>query len=516
MNTGWKLSILGILTLFVGGLGCSDSTAGNTTAEEESEVDVVDVPENTAGGEGGTTTPEVNIYVPVQDDFGDPCDSNEECSSGFCVEGPDGFICTQTCLESCPKGYSCKSVTNLGPDAVFICIPDATVDPCEGKANGAKCDDGSPCTINEKCIDGDCIGGDNIDCEDGNPCTSGACDFKYGCLFEPTDSSCEDDDICTQGGACVEGECVGSDPIECNDGDPCTDDICDPILGCTYPETDCDDGNPGTLDICLGDGCNNIETCDGIDKTPTLCSITGKKGDIVPCNLNVASIEQLAGQANSLQLSIIYSPLLVKPSFFSSCETCNQEITSGMSLPSGHTFTFSPMNLENWDGQGEMIVLSLGNPYPITDAYMESQELKGDSTFVTLHFELIEDLDTSMNIFGENVIVGDDIGAPLHYFISSEAILTSVFINPCEFNGEPCDDGNACTINETCVAKVCAGEVQVCDDGEICTFDFCDVTLGCFHQTVEDDCACHDGNICTESGSCQQGTCETNLVEGCN
>ena len=220
MNTHWNRVLIGLLAVFLSAQGCSDSTAGNSTSQDEEKTDVTITPESTTSGEGGGTSPERTVYVPVQDDFGLPCDSNEECASGFCVQGPDGYICTQTCLESCPKGYSCKSVSNLGPDAVFICIPDATADPCEGKANGAICEDGSPCTINEKCVDGDCIGGDSIVCDDGNSCTSGACDFKYGCLFEPIDANCEDDDICTQGGSCVEGECVGSDPIECDDGDP--------------------------------------------------------------------------------------------------------------------------------------------------------------------------------------------------------------------------------------------------------------------------------------------------------
>ena len=140
-----------------------------------------------------------------------------------------------------------------------------------------------------------------------------------------------------------------------------------------------------------------------------------------------------------------------------------------------------------------MIVISLGNPYPITTAYLDNQELKGDSVFVTLHFELLEDLDSSIDVFGKNVVVGDDIGAPLQYFVAYDSILTSGYTYTCELNGEPCDDGNACTVNESCVAKVCAGEVQVCDDGEICTFDYCDVVYGCFHQVVEDNCERHDG-----------------------
>jgi hypothetical protein len=52
--------------------------------------------------------------------------------------------------------------------------------------------------------------------------------------------------------ACEEGECVG-EPLDCDDGNPCTDDACDPAQGCssTPNEAPCEDGDPCTS----GDGC---------------------------------------------------------------------------------------------------------------------------------------------------------------------------------------------------------------------------------------------------------------------
>jgi hypothetical protein len=40
------------------------------------------------------------------------------------------------------------------------------------------------------------------------------------------------------------------DPADCDDGDACTVDQCDPLSGCSWIPLDCDDGDPCTLDAC--------------------------------------------------------------------------------------------------------------------------------------------------------------------------------------------------------------------------------------------------------------------------
>jgi len=37
-------------------------------------------------------------------ELGAPCFDSSDCASGYCIAGPDGLLCTQTCLESCPDG----------------------------------------------------------------------------------------------------------------------------------------------------------------------------------------------------------------------------------------------------------------------------------------------------------------------------------------------------------------------------------------------------------------------------
>ncbi len=56
--------------------------------------------------------------------MGAPCEANVDCESGYCVDGPEGHVCTVTCIASCPPGWECKGVTNSGPDITFICLPE--------------------------------------------------------------------------------------------------------------------------------------------------------------------------------------------------------------------------------------------------------------------------------------------------------------------------------------------------------------------------------------------------------
>ncbi len=70
------------------------------------------------GGPGDQVAPDL-----TPDTGGDPtpCLTNEDCESGYCVQGPDGKVCTDTCIEDCPAGWVCKPLAG-GPDTVSICV----------------------------------------------------------------------------------------------------------------------------------------------------------------------------------------------------------------------------------------------------------------------------------------------------------------------------------------------------------------------------------------------------------
>ena len=70
--------------------------------------------------------------------------------------------------------------------------------------------------------------------------------------------------------------------------------------------------------------------------------------------------------------------------------------------------------------------------------------------------------------------------------------------------GTSCDDHNACTTQDQCMAGKCVGTGD-CDDGNACTDDSCDPATGCVH--TPNTAPCDDGNACTTDDHCSGGTC---------
>ncbi len=59
--------------------------------------------------------------APASGQPGASCKEPSDCDSGYCVEGPDGRVCTRKCVECCPQGFACQE-SKLG-DAEFVCMP---------------------------------------------------------------------------------------------------------------------------------------------------------------------------------------------------------------------------------------------------------------------------------------------------------------------------------------------------------------------------------------------------------
>ena len=89
-------------------------------------------------------------------------------------------------------------------------------------------------------------------------------------------------------------------------------------------------------------------------------------------------------------------------------------------------------------------------------------------------------------------------------------------LSPCEecsngvivqTNGNACDDGDACTVNDVCNNGNCAGNPIVCSDGNPCTIDSCDPDNGCTFINANDGYICDDGDACTLGDNCISGNC---------
>src|SRR5205809_1047190 len=87
---------------------------------------------------------------------------------------------------------------------------------------------------------------------------------------------------------------------------------------------------------------------------------------------------------------------------------------------------------------------------------------------------------------------------------------TGVCSNPPKPNGSACDDGSACTQTDTCQGGTCTGgNAVVCPAPDQCHDPgACDVATGvCSNPSKADGTACNDGNACTQTDTCQGGTC---------
>jgi hypothetical protein len=81
-------------------------------------------------------------------------------------------------------------------------------------------------------------------------------------------------------------------------------------------------------------------------------------------------------------------------------------------------------------------------------------------------------------------------------------------------NGRPCDDGDACTVNDLCLNGTCVGSApRSCDDGNPCTVDTCEPALGC--SNAFSGYPCEDGDPCTINDHCKDGACVPGASNAC-
>lgn len=147
----------------------------------------------------------------------------------------------------------------------------------------ADCSDGNVCNGIEACRAGLCVAGPTPSCDDGNLCTADSCDPATGCVNVPEHTVCDDGVFCNGVEQCdlSTQACVSGPPPSLDDGIACTIDACDERAGAIVHipnHSVCNDGNLCTADTCepvLGcthvvdhaicyDGifCNGEERCD--------------------------------------------------------------------------------------------------------------------------------------------------------------------------------------------------------------------------------------------------------------
>ncbi len=209
---------------------------------------------NGVGGCDATTGTVVNCSD------GTACTTDSCTEPGGCVNAPvaPGASCEgelfcrvgETCMAggACDPGSGVALVCNDG-NVCHVQICDEAADVCTfaNVADGVACADATVCNGEETCRAGTCTAGTPLTCSDGNPCTQDTCDPSLGCRYTVVSdgTSCADADLCDGSETCTGGVCAGGVGVVCSDGDPCTVDSCTPATGmCVYtPDpTMCIDG----------------------------------------------------------------------------------------------------------------------------------------------------------------------------------------------------------------------------------------------------------------------------------
>ena len=166
------------------------------------------------------------------------------------------------------------------------CKEDSKTCEYRKRRDGAACDDGDPCTLNDACRDGVCVGKPR-DCsaKDG-ACTVGVCNATSGtCEARPVfdGKPCDDGLFCTVGETCNGGACHAGNPRDCSaQSDQCNEGYCDEhTKACeARPAFDghpCDDG----LFCSVGETCNGGVCHAG---NPRDCSAQSDQCNLGVCN----------------------------------------------------------------------------------------------------------------------------------------------------------------------------------------------------------------------------------------
>ncbi len=171
------------------------------------------------------------------------CNGHEACQAGSCQTGvpltlDDGNPCTAD---------SCSPTSGVTHQPV---------------AAGTACDDFTVCNGQETCsLGGQCLAGVPLAVDDDNPCTIDSCSAVGGVehLPAPAGTSCSDGDACNGQEQCsASGACVTTSPPVLDDGNPCTVDTCSPGSGSVQHTP-----LPGGASCADGDLCNGNEICTG-------------------------------------------------------------------------------------------------------------------------------------------------------------------------------------------------------------------------------------------------------------
>ena len=399
------------------------------------------------------------------------CDDGDPCTVDSCVLATGE--CTTAPLE-CDDGEFCNGVE--------------TCDPVAGCVDGTApvLDDSVVCTVDEcnEVTDEVTHTPDDAGCDDGDVCTDEVCDSVGGCLYQNNKADCDDEDPCTVDDSCLEGECAGEaqecdDGLWCNGLETCEADTGDCLDG-DAPELDdgvecsideCDEDNDEVTHTLDHDACDDEDVC-----TDDVCD--PDDGCLNPFN-EVSCDDELACTVD---------------------DVCDQGVCAGFSKECDDGLYCNGLEACD-DANGDCLA---GTP-PVLDDGVECTVDECD-----------EDDDEVVHLPADGACddsnpCTDDVCDPELGCLNTA-------------NTGICDDLDPCTVDDVCAETVCAGTAKVCDDGlwcnglETCEADTGDCLAGTppdIDDTIDctvdecdeesdlvvntpDDALCDDVDVCTD------------------
>ncbi len=505
------------------------------------------------------------ICVPRWLHLCDPCSANKDCDAlgvqgARCVDhGADGHFCGSPCaaLADCPTGYACTAVgtgngnkqcvPDAGQGAMGTCMCSAlaiagqlsttcslstAAGTCVG--NRACGPDGlsacnAPAPSTETCdgTDNNCDGvtDEGQACTDDNPCTGDSCGGKAGCQHAPVSGQpCAATSVCTVGGTCQAGACVGGLPKDCNDGNPCTVDACEEAQGCVHSANNgvpCTDGLPCTVgDTCGGGVCQPgpVKAC----ATGNACVVGSCDAANGNCAFTNAGSDALCDDANPCTANDHCLGGGCAAGTLVDCD--DQNVCTTDACGSGgctHTANTAPCD----DGvpctEGDACaneVCTAGMNKDCSDGSFCTLDACDYGSGLCTHSGALLD-GSACDADGDSCTVGDAckggacvVGTGKVCVDGLPCTVDGCLGGVCTFSalameGTGCNaDDSACTVNDQCVKGVCVpGAPAPCDDGNPCTTDSCDPMTSCAHTL--NTTSCNDDNACTSDDTCALGIC---------
>jgi cysteine-rich repeat protein len=494
--------------------------------------------------------------------FGAPCDSGDDCYSGLCTEHMGDTVCTKTCDEDCPTGWSCESVIS-GGDPIYLCVssfehlcrPCMSADDCLSESSEAACLDydgqggfcGAGCDGDADCPEGFACqesvstrGGSSSQCVNiDGVCECSAIAIELGlataCSMTNTFGTCGGLRTCSDDGLSecdaatpseelcngLDDDCDGAtDDVPCDDLNPCTTDSCAGEAGCSNiitPGEACDDDDPSTRD----DACNVEGQCSGfpivcptdqciLESTPngTDCETTYKPLQAFCDDGDVSTNGDICDGAGSCQgTPYVCEATQCEASASPNGVTCDVEYWAGGTACDDEAPDTAG---DTCDGQGGCA----GTPYICEPTQCEAESVADgtgcvgsakpvgiacDDGEAATKFDACDGLGTCVGQ-GYSCDEGQCITSATPNGTDCDVIYTT--------QGVSCDDGDVTTEADQCDGQgACVGSVYACTPSQ------CEATSvhngqGCTVEYWAADQACDDGDPNTQGDTCDgQGAC---------